>query len=143
MHSHGGQGSTSGLFLKSCLPCVLSNLSWFFDEFIQVYSAFWLPSSQLSLILCLPPSHVPFQIHDCCSYCPTHWFNGGHLCNHCIEIYWSLVGGVTSVSITEGNDSHFAWIYSFNPAAPKALSHLCLATDGLFLVQASVFVENP
>lgn len=26
---------------------------------------------------------------------------------------------------------------------PKALSHLCLATDGLFLVQASVFVENP
>ena len=47
------------------------------------------------------------------------------------------------MSITEGNDSHFAWIYSFNPAAPKALSHLCLATDGLFLVQASVFVENP
>jgi len=26
---------------------------------------------------------------------------------------------------------------------PKALSHLCLATDGLFLVQTSVFVENP
>lgn len=90
------RGQPQVLILKSCLSCVLSKLSWFFSESIHshnvcnvMHSGDLLPAL---LIACLLPSPVPFQIHDCWPCYETHWFNGGHLYNHWIEmIDWSLV----------------------------------------------------
>lgn len=93
-----------GVNLRSCskelLPCILSKLCRFFGEFLQVDNTFWLPSSQHSLISsALPPPPAPslhlfpFQIHDCCSCCDIHWFNGSHLWNLWRRSTGAWVGG--------------------------------------------------